>query len=310
MEPSLQPCHLVWDGVTIDRFGAVFACCLLKPSPLGNIHEAHLRDIINGAVARRHRAEAREGRLACRPGCHLLKPDALPPRSLDDEVPYESLRSLHLGFGDACNIDCIMCRRAVGDFTALSADLLVDRVDVAPFAEVAVQGGEPLAIRECRRYLAHLARVGKRYILLTNGLLIDDDTAQDLARHAARVVVSINAATPEVHERVNAGSSWARVLDNVARLRTARDALGSALELVARVTIVPDNLRDVPLALRSFERLGFDSINFGFDRRSVPMHLAGNAAQAAQLRDEVRAALREAPADKVDAHRLVLLHLA
>lgn len=306
----MQPCHLVWDGVTIDRFGDVYACCLLKPSRLGNVYDAPLREIVNGEAARRHRAEAREGRLACRPSCHLLRPNATAPASLGDEVPYESLRSLHLGFGDACNIDCIMCRRAVGDFTALSSAILVERVDVTPFTEVAVQGGEPLAIRECRRYLAHLASVGKRYILLTNGLLIDDATAHELARHAAKVVVSINGATRDVHERVNAGSSWSRVLDNVARLRAERDALGSALEIVARVTIVPENLGDVPLALRTFRELGFDTINFGYDRRTVPLRLARHVEDTARLRGDVLAALAEAPAERVDAHRLALLGLA
>ncbi|MDB4930548.1 MAG: hypothetical protein JWM10_3032 [Myxococcaceae bacterium] len=305
----MQPCHLVWDGVSIDRRADVYACCLLKPSVLGNLRDSPLHEIINGPTARLHRAESRDGRLACRANCHLLTPDSPGPATLDDEVRYESLRSLHLGFGDACNIDCIMCRRAVGDFTTLSSDLLVERVDVTPFTEVAIQGGEPLAIRECRRYLTHLAAVGKRYILLTNGLLIDGETARDLARHAAKVVVSINGATRDVHELVNAGSSWSRVLDNVARLRAERDASGSALEIVARVTIVPENLVDVPLALRTFEQLGFDTINFGFDRRTVPLRLARDPEATSRLRAAIRSELSEAPADRVDAHRLALLGL-
>ncbi|MFY0580301.1 SPASM domain-containing protein [Cystobacter fuscus] len=135
-------CHHVWDGVTIDRFGQVYACCLLKPGVLGNIHERPLHDILRGPVAQAYRVAAREGRLACFSTCHLLNEDErqwVPAGG--DELEPGRLRSLHLGFGDACNIDCIMCRRDVGNFTSLDPSVLVRHVDERPFEQIAIQGG-------------------------------------------------------------------------------------------------------------------------------------------------------------------------
>ncbi|MFY0580300.1 radical SAM protein [Cystobacter fuscus] len=157
--------------------------------------------------------------------------------------------------------------------------------------------------------MRHLAERGKRYILLTNGLLINEPTADELARHAQKVVVSLNGATQATHERVNVGSSWPRVLENVARLRGRRDQLGSQMELVVRITLVPENLEDVAESLRSFQRWGFDSINFGYDRRTVPAVLAANPERTRRWRDAIQAALEAAPAGRVDSHRLRLIGL-
>lgn len=306
----MRPCHFVWDGVTIDRFGQVTPCCLLKPGVVGSIYDSPLAEIVNSSVSRRFREEALQGRLSCQPACHLLAEEEAKPASLDERIDYRELRHLHLGFGDACNIDCIMCRRARGDATALSAEALVRNVDLSPFTEIAIQGGEPLVIHECLTYLGHLAEQGKRYILLTNGLLIDEGRATDLASHAAKVVISLNGATRDVHEHVNAGSRWDRVLANVARLRSARDAMDSPMELVCRITMVPENLDDVPGALRSFREWGFDSINFGFDRRSVPAILRARRELTAALRLQIREALQGTEPARVDAHRLRILGLA
>jgi MoaA/NifB/PqqE/SkfB family radical SAM enzyme len=304
-------CHYVWDGVTIDRFGQVYACCLLKPGVLGNIYEAPLQDIINGQKARAHRAAARQGRLPCLTSCHLLTEEERQqePEEQGDEVAPERLRFLHLGFGDACNIDCIMCRREVGNFTSLDPEVLARHVDERPFEDIAIQGGEPLAIRAARRYMRYLGERGKHYILLTNGLLIDDATADELVRNARKVVISINGATQATHERVNVGSHWSRVLENTTRLRSRRDHLGTSLELVARVTLVPENLDDIAPALRNFQQWGFDSINFGYDRRTVPQALAASPEWARHLRETIETALETIPAERVEPHRLRLLGL-
>ena len=305
----MHPCHYVWDGVTIDRFGRVTPCCLLQPGVGGSIYDAPLAELVNSDAARRFRVEARAGRSPCRASCHLLRPEEPAPSSQGDLIDYGDLRHLHLGFGDACNLDCIMCRRVRGNVTALSAAALVRNVDLRPFREIVIQGGEPLAIPECLHYLDHLAVQAKPYVLLTNGLLIDEDRAQDLALHAAKVVVSLNAATQEVHERVNRGSRWEQVLASVERLRAARDARGTPMELVCRVTMVPENLTDVPGALRLFQAWGFDSLNFGFDRRSVPQFLREHPELKDRLRQDIRSALGTLGVRRADLHRLDLLGL-
>ena len=172
-----------------------------------------------------------------------------------------------------------------------------------------LRGGEPLHIQECLDFMSHLEVVGKRYSLLTNGLLIDDHRAERLARHAHDVVVSLNGATKKGHESVNKGSRFERVTENIRRLRRAREACNSDLVLGGHMTVTTSNLLEVPQFLRTFRDLGFDRVNFGFVKETVPLYLATHPEVASRLREEITEAMQVAGGPDVEAHRLALLGL-
>lgn len=306
-------CSYLWDAVYINRSGEVFACCHQRPKPFGNIHDAPLRDLINSRPAVQLRADSLRGELSCHPTCNLLDKERSRPWGHEGpRVPYDSLRFLHISFGEACNIRCVMCdnpQRHRANPIVLDPQVVIRNVDLGPFSQVMLRGGEPLYIRECLEFMSHLEKIGKRYSLLTNGLLIDDERAARLARFAHSVMVSLNGATKSGHERVNKGSRFERVVENVQRLRRARKECGSEMILGGHMTITTSNLDEIPLFLRTFRQLGFDRINFGFVKETVPLHLATHPEFAARLRQETTEAMSEVGGPDVDAVRLNLLGL-
>jgi radical SAM protein with 4Fe4S-binding SPASM domain len=224
-------CSDLWDGFALDKKGYVYNCCHLKPFRIGNISDTKLEDLVNTSEMKEYRRRSLNGELACFHGCNLVRKSVSPEEfNTDTEVDYDDLRRIHISFGEACNIRCIMCKhpeRHAKDGIILDSAVVKKNVDISPFEEILVQGGEPLVIKSCLEYMEYLERMEKEFILLTNGLLIDNEMAQKLARNAKIVSISINAATKKTHETVNVGSDFDRVLHNIERLRTARKQVGS-----------------------------------------------------------------------------------
>ncbi len=235
-------CPLLWTAFAIDCCGGVFSCCHMKPVKLGNINDAPLRELANTPPIIRERKNALGGTLECYKGCNLVRYAKHPPEFKSTTNDYNEMEYLHINFGERCNIACIMCKvhdRARYVRSILSPEILIKNIDLDPFIEIVIQGGEPLFIPECMEYLEYLGKIGKKYVLLTNGLLITDEVALQLARDAMRVCISINAASKDTHERVNRGSSFDVVNANIKKLISARDRLGSDLVLHGRMTITP-----------------------------------------------------------------------
>lgn len=75
------------------------------------------------------------------------------------------------------------------------------------------------------------------------------------------------------------------------------------------MTITTSNLTEVPLFLRRFRELGFDRVNFGFVKETVPLFLESHPDFAARLIADTSLAMEEVGGPDVDAFRLAFLGL-
>jgi sulfatase maturation enzyme AslB (radical SAM superfamily) len=305
-------CPVLWNGMAIDCRGDVFSCCHMKPVKMGDINSTPLKDLTNVQAIIEKRKASLEGRLDCYPDCNLIRYEKQPLEATTPSAEYDRMTYLHLNFGERCNIACIMCKVHIRERinrAILDPSALIKNVDIGPFKEVVIQGGEPLFIPECRKYLDYLGSIGKKYVLLTNGILINEKNALWLANDAMRICISVNAATKETHEQVNRGSNFDLVKKNIQILKKARAASKSELVLHGRMTLTTAALHEIPLFIKTYEELGFDRINFGYDRDTVPAFLAQNGDFTQRLRSEIREALKDADRSRIDFLRLEQLEL-
>ncbi len=307
-----QICPFLWNGFAIDSRGNVFSCCRMIPPAMGNIYDTPLKDMVNSPVVQKNRIASIEGHLKCFPDCNLIKYDTESISPRNEYADYSDMNYLHLNFGHYCNIHCVMCKIHIhrkNNKSILDPNVLIENIDLTPFKEIVIQGGEPLFIPECREYLDYLGRIGKKYVLLTNGLLIDKKTAYQLARDAEKVVISINAATKETHEYVNRGSDFDTLLDNIKQLMRAREEEHSNLILYGRMTLTTYALHEIPLFIQKYRELGFDRINFGYDKATVPEYLKINPAFKERLAKEITDVLSHATLAEINLVRLEQLGL-
>ena len=306
---KLTFCPKLWHEIFISKEGGVFTCCHMKPRKIGNIYQEKLQDIYNNRTMQSLRQDSLAGNLGCYRSCTLLRKDKNRAIEASPQINYSDLKRLKISFADTCNINCIMCRGNHKDNTFLDFDTVKKQVDLSPFQSIEIQGGEPLFIEAARKFFDHASFMNKKTSFLTNGILINDEWAKKIALYSAFIHFSLNAATKETHESVNKGSIWELVLENIQRVQSARNALHSPVKIVGHMTIVMMNLEEIPLFIKIFRKLGFDSIEFGYNIQ-VPFYLRCHPFKARKLSLRIKEAILKSE-DRllINDYRLKLLGL-
>jgi len=167
-------------------------------------------------------------------------------------------------------------------------------------------GGEPLCYAHIEETVRGLADGGVKVAMLTNGGLLTGETAVLLARTAAWVRVSMDAADRETYAAARnvAPSEFDRVCDNVrefAAIRDRRCVLGINLIVTRR------NCGDVLAFLRMAHELGADHVKVS--NAIVSTRPAENAEYMAPFYDNVKQQIARASAELASLDIIDKVHL-
>jgi sulfatase maturation enzyme AslB (radical SAM superfamily) len=281
------------------------------PLKAGNIYHNHLSEIINCSALIQCREESLSGYLSCYKDCNWTRcePDQSTAGSI---IHYNQLKNITIVFGELCNISCIMCNqrmRKIPDVSMLNHDILIKNVDISPFNNIFLTGGEPLLIPECLNYMKYLASINKKFSLSTNGMLLTEEMSDFLSPNLNFITFSINAFTKKTHEYVNSLSSFDKILSNINYLKKRRSLDKSNFDIIGRMTLTVHSLMEIPEFIIKYKEYGFDKINFGYDKSTVPFYLANNSSVTLQLKKEIQDALTTSNSKHVDFRRLEMLGL-
>jgi radical SAM protein with 4Fe4S-binding SPASM domain len=190
----------------------------------------------------------------------LLGADAPPPELRP--APRPRVEHLNLHVAKACNLRCRHC--AVIDGYARGTQLrkedlfrAIDQLAEMQGASVALSGGEPLLRRDLPELL-HYAAGRLRVSLTTNGTLISDEIAAQLARAAATVEISVDGSCAEVHDRIRGPGAFEATMKGIERLAAA----GIARNIRFTTTLTKVNLGDLDAIISLAERLGVGGVRF------------------------------------------------
>lgn len=161
----------------------------------------------------------------------------------------------------ACNLRCAFCytdspRRTLERSTDLSDDDW-DRIGLEAIElgvlEAVVTGGEPLLRAELAlRTLARFDAAGVNTDLTTNGWFIDGQVADAVAGlRRCRVNVSLDGATPELHDRARGvPGSWRRAVRAIDLLLTR------GVRVNVQHVVTPDNVDSLSALLAQLRTIG------------------------------------------------------
>jgi radical SAM protein with 4Fe4S-binding SPASM domain len=190
----------------------------------------------------------------------LLDAEAPPP----DPRPPPRVRVEHLNLHVAkgCNLRCSHC--AVIDGYVHGKQLAkheifraIDQLAELEGASVALSGGEPLLRRDLPELLEYAA--GKvRVVLSTNGMLIDEEIAVQLARVGATIEISIDGSCARIHDRIRGPGAFEATMKGIERLAAA----GIAHQIRFATTLTKVNLGDLDPIISLAERLGVGFVRF------------------------------------------------
>lgn len=168
----------------------------------------------------------------------------------------------------ACNLRCVMCpwREIAG--RAANKGLMPQEVweAIRPYlSEVRsidfTGGGEPLLQPRLADWLAEATRAGCETGILTNGLLLKNETAKHLINAGIDwICVSMDGATKDLYEEIRVGSNFdlvCRNLEDIAAMRT-----GKVPKTMINFVLMGINVGHVEEIVRLASRLGVDQVNF------------------------------------------------
>jgi radical SAM protein with 4Fe4S-binding SPASM domain len=168
-----------------------------------------------------------------------------------------------------CNLSCRMCPRHHGHPPPIDLDLDVLRkiaVDLFPYASgVSLScGGEPLMARHFDAALDIVAAAGVPHVdFVTNATLLTERRIRKvMSAGLRRIMVSLDAATPETYEDIRLGASFDRVIGNLRLLRRLKAEAGTPYpRLRLNLVLMRRNVRELPDYLRLARELGATEID-------------------------------------------------
>lgn len=193
-----------------------------------------------------------------KPGSAAEEPGAVPR-------PMAAPVSMDLSITGRCNLECRYCFYA-DEMTSrndLSTDewkLAFEKLGEARVMRVVLTGGEVFTRPDLFQLIDSLVANRMRYSILTNGTLIDEDTADSFlqGKRAMRldsIQVSVDGSTSEVHDRSRPGSFHGAV-------RGLELLIGRGLPVTARVTVSRHNMNDLEgISRLLLERLGLPAFS-------------------------------------------------
>jgi len=149
----------------------------------------------------------------------------------DGEASALQLSKCYFHVTEACNLTCPTCyswrprrnERKDDDLpTELVGEALRQMSDLG-LTELVISGGEPLLRRDLIKIL-QMAKEEYRLdmvVLLTNGTLINEQNASDIALYADVVCVSLDGLSEEMNRKIRGRGNWVKATEAIRVLKAA-----------------------------------------------------------------------------------------
>jgi AdoMet-dependent heme synthase len=163
----------------------------------------------------------------------------------------------------ACNLSCAYCRASASpkpskdELSTEEALSFIDQVaELSPM--LIMSGGEPLLRPDIFTLIRHATEKGLRVSLATNGTTLTPDLVDEIkASGVRRVSVSLDGASPEVHDSSRGKGTFHRTMKGIEFLRPK-------IEFQINMTITRRNLRQAKAMMDLAEDIGAKGLHFFF----------------------------------------------
>jgi heme b synthase len=163
----------------------------------------------------------------------------------------------------ACNLSCRHCRavpqkaRGAGELGTKEAFDLIDQIAAVARPVLVLSGGEPLFRPDLFDIGAYGVESGFRMALATNGTLVSERVAAQIADAGfARVAISLDGARPQTHDRFR-GLTGSHAL----ALRGLRSLRDEGVSVQINSTIARHNATELPELLDLALEIGADALH-------------------------------------------------
>ena len=285
-------CRRPFNTMETTHTGLVFACCpVYLPTPIGRLDENH-RDVWHSDIANKIRDSIIDGSYSyCdHVNCPFIAGRQLEPRDTDEAREFiEHHRKgravappplqVVLSHDKSCNLACPSCRSGIYVANKARQAKLDDLTEksllpmLKDAGEVIITGsGDAFGSNHFRNLIKRLTASDDykdlQIHLHTNGQLFDERAWRDLnlSGHVGAVQISIDAAEADTYANVRRPGNFARLLKNLAFIKTKRET-GEIQHLMFSMVVQDANYREMPAFVRMGQQYSADSVMFNMYRQ-------------------------------------------
>ncbi|MHC1631733.1 MAG: radical SAM protein [Methanotrichaceae archaeon] len=163
----------------------------------------------------------------------------------------------------ACNLKCRYCRASATenpDPNELTTEEAIEFIDSVAFLSpmIILSGGEPLLRPDIFTLAEHAVEKDIRVALATNGTLLTPENADKIKKSGiSRVSISLDSASPEVHDIIRGQGTFNRSLKGI-------DCLKGKVDFQINMTITKKNVNDLEAMMKLAEDLGAVALHIFF----------------------------------------------
>jgi radical SAM protein with 4Fe4S-binding SPASM domain len=156
-----------------------------------------------------------------------------------------------------CNLSCWHCRGMTeGELSLNRAKKLLEEIAELKPGWLIIEGGEPLLRKDIFILLERAKKLRLETYLITNGMLLSQETIARLKALSIKIMVSIDGASKATYESIRNGASYEQVLD--AAKRCCQDGILTAINF----TVLRRNYQEIPAVMEMAASLDHIKVNF------------------------------------------------
>ncbi len=176
-------------------------------------------------------------------------------------MPLSAPINLTFAVTSSCNLRCKHCltkdhRQDFPDFSFDEIKKIIKEIADLKIFSIAVFGGEPFVRPDILEILSEISRYPIGLSINTNGTLIDEPMARELARYRAGYTVSLDGSTPAVVEKIRGKGVFEKTLKAITLLRQYEKPI------LISTTVMGSNFRDLSAIARLGKELGVNGVRF------------------------------------------------
>jgi len=174
------------------------------------------------------------------------------------------LRRLMVVLTGRCNIDCIMCERKSNGST-FPRQAIEQIVGLFPYLDsIMWQGGEVFMVDYFKEFFQEASRYPQlTQEINTNGLLITEEWAENIARANTRLIFSIDSTDKTIYEYIRKGAKFETLIRNVSLIKEAKQRYNKleAMDII-NIVVMRSNYEHLDSFIDFALEYGFRGLNF------------------------------------------------
>jgi anaerobic magnesium-protoporphyrin IX monomethyl ester cyclase len=175
-------------------------------------------------------------------------------------------KAVEIRLTDLCNLSCKMCliHRKKED-NVLNLELIkktLDDIKAMGVVFVVFSGGEPLLRKDFIKIADYANSIGLKFILITNGILLDDKLADFINKNSFLTRFSIDGGSAKIHDCIRGEGNFVKTIKSLDNLIKKRKEMNYGCTIGVNSVIQDENFQKIPELIDFFENKGVDFYEF------------------------------------------------